>query len=203
MSLINEISKTLETADLSVAGAAMPRIVENIQDIVDGKVNPLELLMKDDLLTDLYKFAGQWDYTACFSALTHKKPNLKVLEIGAGTGITASIMLKHLYSRFGERMFASYTVTCISAGSLDIARGRFRDHVAIDQAILDISKDSISQRFQAHSYDLIIAVDVGYSIPYLFNVKIANADNRRFMRLRFYSSLSRTSTSYSTTVVKY
>ncbi|TVY20219.1 Highly reducing polyketide synthase FUM1 [Lachnellula arida] len=167
MSLIDETSTALKATDSPAAGTALARIVENIQDIIDGKVDPLELLMKDDILTEIYNFAGQWDYTDFFSSLTHKKPHLKILEIGAGTGGTTDIILKNLSSTFGERMYAKYTFTDISAGFFGAAKERFHDYAAIDYAVLDVSKDPIAQGFEANSYDLIVATNVIHATPVL------------------------------------
>ncbi|TVY80960.1 Highly reducing polyketide synthase FUM1 [Lachnellula suecica] len=167
MALIDETATALKATDSPAAGTALARIVENIQDIIDGKVDPLELLMKDDILTEIYNFAGQWDYSDFFSALTHNKPHLKILEIGAGTGGTTDIVLKNLSSGFGERMYAKYTFTDISAGFFGAAKDRFRDYAAIDYAVLDVSKDPMTQGFEANSYDFILATNVIHATPVL------------------------------------
>ena len=102
------------------------------------------------------------EYSEFLDLVAHYKPNLKILEIGAGTGGTTSTVLPRLKSAYGERMYLSYTYTDISSGFFISARERFNDYPAVEYAILDISKDPIEQGFEAESFDLIIACNVGW-----------------------------------------
>jgi len=48
------------------------------------------------------------DYTDFFRVTGHSNPNVRVLEIGAGTGVSTQSALKGLSSMYGEKMYSSY-----------------------------------------------------------------------------------------------
>lgn len=163
MELIDSIYNQTQTTDGAAVGEALYRVLENFEKILEGTVDALELLLKDDVLTRIYGFAGLWDYKEFFSLLTHGKPHLNILEIGAGTGATTATILRNLESEYGERLYRKYTYTDISAGFFVAAKNRFQDYAGIDYAVLDISKDPIEQGFEANSYDLILASNVCFN----------------------------------------
>lgn len=169
---VQHVHKLLEKALLTEgkkAATAISSVFEEVVNIFDDKVNPLELLLKDDLLADIYHFRPLCDYADFFRLLAHSKPNMKILEIGAGTGgMTATILpvLKNSSPR-GERMYGSYTYTDLSAGFFVAAKERFKDYDAITYRVLDISADPIVQGFDSESYDLIVASNVLHATPRL------------------------------------
>ncbi|MEO0834661.1 MAG: SDR family NAD(P)-dependent oxidoreductase [Cyanobacteria bacterium J06642_3] len=75
---------------------------------------------------------------------------LKILEIGAGTGSTTAYLLPELVAKNIE-----YTFSDISALFLTQAREKFADYDFVDYQILDIEQEPILSE-----YDLIIAVNV-------------------------------------------
>ena len=85
---------------------------------------------------------------------------MKVLEIGAGTGATTSIILNGLISTFGERMYSTYTFNDLSAGFFVSAKERFQGSQNVQYATLDISQDPIEQGFEEGSFDFIVAANV-------------------------------------------
>lgn len=169
---VQHVHKLLEKALLTEgkkAATAISRVFEEAVNIFDDKVDPLELLLKDDLLADIYRFRPLCDYADFFRLLAHSKPNMKILEIGAGTGgMTATVLpvLKSSSPR-GERMYGSYTYTDLSAGFFVTAKERFRDYDAMTYRVLDISADPIAQGFDSESYDLIVASNVLHATPRL------------------------------------
>ena len=98
-------------------------------------------------------------------SLGHKKPTLRVLEIGAGTGGTTTNLLSGLQSEFGERLYSKYGYTDISSGFFVAAKERFKDHPNIEFSVLDISKNPLEQGFEEGSYDLILAANVSLLMP--------------------------------------
>jgi acyl transferase domain-containing protein len=151
----------LKETDAHAAATAIYRITNSCEAIFSGETNELELLLQDDVLHRLYDFMQNSEYAAFLGLAAHRKPNLKVLEIGAGTGGTTATVLPALQSAYGERMYLSYTYTDISSGFFPAAKERFKDHEAIGYAILDISKDPLEQGFERENFDLIIACNVG------------------------------------------
>lgn len=71
LSLIRDIHKETQTTDAAAVGTALIRVLDNAQSIIEGKADALEILLKDDVLTRIYGFAGLWDYTEFFNFLTH------------------------------------------------------------------------------------------------------------------------------------
>ncbi|KAF7113795.1 hypothetical protein CNMCM5793_004850 [Aspergillus hiratsukae] len=145
------------------------RVLSHIEDILNDKLDPQELLEKDDALQRLYESMAQmaqWD--DFLSVMAHSKPSLRVLEIGAGNGSVTSVVLKGLssasvYSR--TRMYAKYTVTDPSTDNLSRSKERFKEYSGLEYLPLDITKDPLTQDFEAGSYDLVIASNLLKSTP--------------------------------------
>ena len=94
-----------------------------------------------------------------FQLLSHAKPSLRVLGIGAETGAG---MWKDLTSEYGERMYSECNYTKVSVRFFLSAKERFKDHPNLQHAILDVGKDPVEQGFEIESCDLILASKVGY-----------------------------------------
>lgn len=158
--MIEKLTIDSQSTEGAAVGTAISRIYKSARGIFEAKVDPLELLLQDNILTDLYNFADLWDYGEFFKLLSHSKPNLRILEIGAGTGSITATILKHLQSQYGERMYSKYTYTDISAGFFVAAKERFREYSEVDYAVLDITQDPVGQGFSEGSYDLVVAANV-------------------------------------------
>lgn len=161
LSLIQTTAREVEASDAAAVGNAILRIFENAEGIFTGEADALDLLMQDDILRKIYDLVVEfWDFTGFLGLLSHRKPNLRVLEIGAGTGATTALVLDGLVSASGERMFYSYTYTDISAGFFVQAKERFKNVQSMEYSVLDISQDPADQGFELGSYDLIVATNV-------------------------------------------
>ncbi|KAL8818356.1 MAG: hypothetical protein Q9223_002991 [Gallowayella weberi] len=154
--VLAEASKTI----VAPAAIAIQRIYQQSIGIFNGTTDPLDVLMEDDILTKVYDQMALWDHADFFELLGHYTPNMKILEIGAGTGGTTNTILPHLRSAHGERLFGSYTYTDISAGFFVQAKERFSGSQGIEFRVLDISQDPVTQGFAAGSFDLIVATNV-------------------------------------------
>ncbi|KAL4923067.1 type I polyketide synthase [Aspergillus undulatus] len=152
----------LKTPARDVATAVI-RVYHESSALFEGQVNPLTLLMKDDLLSAVYGFK-LCDFVDFFRVFAHNRPTMNVLEIGAGTGGVTATILPALRGPHGERLYKSYTYTDISPGFFDSARERFSAYDGITYRALDISADVASQGFDA-SYDLVIASNVLHATP--------------------------------------
>ena len=142
-------------------GKVLLRVLDQCEAMFEEKVDPIEILLQEDGLKDLYKFyEDMWDCRDFFQLLGHSKPRLKVLEIGAGTGGTTAGVLRDLTSEYGESMYSEYSYTDVSAGFFITAKERFKEYQNIQYTVLDISKDPVDQGFEAESYDLILASNV-------------------------------------------
>jgi malonyl CoA-acyl carrier protein transacylase len=163
--LIESLIEESEDTESRCIAVAISRIHQSAHGIFEATIDPLDLLLGDNILTELYNFINIWDSDDFFELLSHNKPKLKILEVGAGTGSLSAIILNSLQSKFGERMYSEYTYTDISAGFHIAAKKRFKDYSGIEYAVLDIGKDPIEQGFQEGSYDIIVAANVWSFMP--------------------------------------
>ncbi|PKY00760.1 polyketide synthase [Aspergillus campestris IBT 28561] len=156
VSIVRELSQT------PAADAAMGiwKIGGNIESIFTGTVEPLEVLLADNTLVNIYDYLDQCDETRLLmEALTHSKPNLRVLEIGAGTG-GSTVNILRLLTPGGNPLYSKYTFSDISSGFFVAAKERFKSFPNIEYLPLDISKDPLEQGFDGRKYDLILASNV-------------------------------------------
>ncbi|KAJ0305058.1 hypothetical protein Brms1b_010974 [Colletotrichum noveboracense] len=149
------------------------RMGRNIAPILRGEVDGLHLLFgMDDLLERVYRVAiGTQKIHALMGeyarTLSHKRgADLKVLEIGAGTGGTTTSILEAICPTgtriIGDSRLLKYTYTDISPSFFESAAAKFSKWKAggvIEFKTLDIDRDVEEQGFDLASYDLIIAAN--------------------------------------------
>ncbi|KAI6827416.1 polyketide synthase [Hortaea werneckii] len=147
---------------------AIWRALDRIEDVFDGRIEYLDLLFNDGLMPKFYDWSNSLsDVSRLFRLLSHKKPQLKILEVGAGTGGSTARLLQYLQSDFGERQYHSYTYTDVSSGFFVQAQERFKDYEGMKYRVLDISQDPFEQGFGADEFDLICASNVLHATPRL------------------------------------
>ena len=145
---------------------AIHTVYKSMAGLYKGEVDILEVLLKDNVLTDLYNFFNA-DCQDFIRLLSHSKPTLRILEVGAGTGGLTSLIMEALRTSYDERMYSKYTYTDISAGFFVAAKKRFEAMPDVEYAVLDITQDPTAQGFAAGTYDLIIASNVLHATPCL------------------------------------
>ena len=164
---VGHITKTaaqVRQTKAAAVGVAVCRIFDAIEGIFCGEIEPLELLRKDDILTKVYMLTESFRNCQTFlQLLSHSKPHLRILEIGAGTGATTATVLDSLTSVYGERMFYSYTFTDISTDILNTAKEKFKNHQGMEFLSLDINENPVKQGVAPGSFDLVIAANVSSS----------------------------------------
>ncbi|KAL3478336.1 hypothetical protein BJX99DRAFT_256663 [Aspergillus californicus] len=175
--------KALATDARHIA-TAIARVSRHSTALFQDHIDPLSLLMKDDLLTQIYAFQ-LCDFSDFFRVFAHNRPCARVLEIGAGTGGVTATILPAMHGP--NRMYESYTYTDISAGFFDSAEERFKNFDGIVYRSLDITADPVAQGFDAASYDLVVASNVLHATPSLqqtlANVKhLLKPDGKLFLQ---------------------
>ena len=142
-------------------GRMVCSIGENLVPILKGEVEPLPIMLRDNMLEAFYRTQGFFKLgnEACADMvvkLAHQNPNMRILEIGAGTGGTTMPVLHALGLKF-----AHYDFTDISSGFFERAREEQKGwDPKINYRKLNVEKDPVGQGFEPETYDLIIAANV-------------------------------------------
>lgn len=169
LALMRQLRHQVLQSGAASAAILIGRIVDRCEEIMQGLVEGIEVLQADDGLTNFYNYVeSRTDSVDFFAAAGHTRPTLRVLEIGAGTGGGAQVVLEGL-AKGGcpDRLYSTYAYTDISAGFFVAARERFKAYRGLDFRVLDITKDPVEQGFEAASFDLIIAGNVLHATPFL------------------------------------
>jgi acyl transferase domain-containing protein/ubiquinone/menaquinone biosynthesis C-methylase UbiE len=152
---------------LGEEGLPLDRIGSNLDKILRGQVQPLALITKDNLLERYHSNKSVLSDANTNAAnyvkrLSHKNPNMNILEVGAGTGSTTFPILQALGGLHdGPPRFTRYTFTDISTTFIEQARVRFsRGGKLVEFGKLNIEISPYMQGFTPGSYDLIIAANV-------------------------------------------
>lgn len=148
-------------------GAVMCRHGQHLVSIMRDEILAIEVLMEGNLLNNFYQFGiGCSQIYAQLARymdlLAHKNPDMKILEIGAGTGGATLAVLEALGGQDGTSpRFSNYTFTDISTGFFEKAHQKFKSWLPfMTFAKLDIEDDPTNQGFKTGEYDLIIAANV-------------------------------------------
>lgn len=166
--LIEEVLKHCEAAGGWATANAIYRGYVNAADVFEGRSSYLDILLQDGVLTGVYSWYNDiWDFKDYMQLFGHAKPQMKILEIGAGTGGLTAKFLEQLKSDYGERLYLKYTFTDISSGFFVQAKERFKDYEGIEYQALDISKNPLEQGFNAGEYDIIVASNVCFHVSTL------------------------------------
>ncbi|EXL71154.1 hypothetical protein FOPG_13052 [Fusarium oxysporum f. sp. conglutinans race 2 54008] len=149
-----------QTVDASIVS----QLAINMSRIFRGEVEALAVWLENDLL---YRFYEESIFTTSMNQkllsiaelLAHKNPNMKILEIGAGTGGATTELLRGFSKAGGKNAYQSFTFTDISAGFFDKAKKKFAQWDRIEFKTLDVEKDIAEQGF-TEKYDLVVAANV-------------------------------------------
>lgn len=154
-----------------------PAVARQLKPILIGEVDPLALAFDTGLAEATYDdtFGAACDerLTTLLDLISHENPNLRILEIGAGTGgFTRRItsIFRSLEQQSSAHAFIHYDYTDISPAFLEKGRERLSDFAGrLSFKVLDIERDPIEQGFQPESYDLVIAGSVLHATKDLSN----------------------------------
>lgn len=150
-------------AAASLEGKMMVRILDNLNTVLKGEVEPWELMNGDGLLEDMYRSGLSDEKTPAvqcefISLLSHKRP-LRILEVGAGTGSATSKILKKL----GKANVQKYTYTDISAAFFPQAAEEFKEWAGngvMDFKVFNAEQAPEAQGLDFGAYDLVVAFQV-------------------------------------------
>ncbi len=163
----NRQQKLLEQCPQAKAElTVVQRCGANLAPVLRGECDPLQSLFPNadvTLLTQLYQDAP---FSQVMNTLVQKtlisvldefspKTDLRILEIGAGTGGTTAYLLPHLHPQTTQ-----YTFTDISPLFTTKAAQKFADYPFIHYQVLNIEENPQQQKFPSHHYQIIIAANV-------------------------------------------
>jgi len=142
------------------------RCGENLHSVLRGKENALNLIFSRgtmDTAEHLYqdslwsREANGLAADAVAAAVEHVPVtrNVRILEVGAGTGGTASYVLPRLAPARTE-----YVFTDLSPHFFDHAEKKFFDYPFVKYRVLDIEKRPAEQDIHPRSFDIVIAANV-------------------------------------------
>lgn len=164
---IDAITTFLASTPAAPVAKAITVVTENASAILSGQKKAFEILDTDDTLGKLNRFAADFDGSTFFNHLGHNKPNLRVLELGAGIGSATAGFVKGLTRPDGQLLFSHYVVSDPSPGKVDAVKNRFQGVSSMSFEVLDIGVDVELQGFNEKDFDLIIAAGVLHSTPAL------------------------------------
>ncbi len=148
----------------STSGEFMCTIGENLPQILLNTTDSLSIMLADGLLERFYRDSGPLRRNSAqvaqlISNIAHGNPNLRILEIGAGTGGTTLPILEKLGGTSGHApRFQDYVFTDISSGFFENAQEKLKVwSPLVTFQRLNIEDDPVGQNFEPESFDLVVA----------------------------------------------
>ncbi|KAJ4328568.1 hypothetical protein N0V84_000927 [Fusarium piperis] len=161
VSMISAIEILSSLPKLGVEGDLLSTIGPNLISIVKGDMDPLPLLLEKGRLSQVQenietgrKLGVHISHYLSFYAI--KRPRMKILEIGSGTGYHTGDILK----AFEGRNIQSYDLTDVSLSLLQQLKSSYSQHEGVNFKALDINQDPLGQGFDLDSYDVVIVNNV-------------------------------------------
>ncbi|KAL9122555.1 MAG: hypothetical protein Q9187_000886 [Circinaria calcarea] len=154
---IQSITQSLESTPLSYAAKAIAGVCSNVDSILSGKRDAYDVLATDGVLEKLLEFMSEYDGSKFFRDLGHFKPNLRVLELGAGSGAATTKILQCLRHDKGQNLFSRYVLADASTGLINVAKDRFKGFTNLEFTCLNIERDLVDQDFGDEEFDLVIS----------------------------------------------
>ncbi|KAI8626581.1 hypothetical protein F5Y19DRAFT_446210 [Xylariaceae sp. FL1651] len=143
-------------------------VVRQLKPILVGKIDPLSVMFDSNLAevfyADMFESICDYRMQRILELASHENPQLRILEVGAGTGGMTSHVLSALLGlekQSGGLKFSNYTYTDVSPTFFENARARW---IGISERMTfktyDLERAAEEQGIELGSYDLVIAGSV-------------------------------------------
>ncbi|KAK8087553.1 hypothetical protein PG997_002514 [Apiospora hydei] len=165
------IEDVLREADGEPTQKLVKKAGEHLYGILAGTDNALQIIFEGGLANDFYHcdfYSRHYRKAGAYlSILAHANPQLRICEVGSGTGSATDKVLPFLVDsegvEGGQQMvrFGEYAYTDISVGFFEKARAKFayaEKHMRFVKLDLEICPSL--QGFELGSYDVILACNV-------------------------------------------
>ena len=172
-SLLHNIEELVSMAPHVMEVKIAKLLHDNMDDILYQRRTGMDVIISENLLTHFYQsgllmIAIYPQLFHVLASLAHSNPDLRILEIGGGTGGATRIAMKAFNGPNGIKTYRDYTFTDISPGFLSSARGSMADLRDMNFSVFDTEVDPIEQGYE-QAYDLIIACQVLHATSNMHN----------------------------------
>ena len=161
----------------------MTHMYESLPAIYRGEMTGIEAAVQDHLLDDMYEYMtlyrdGSNAVKDVVALLSYKTPDLKILEVGGGTGSATREVLPALNGDGQYRGYESYTFTDIGPAFLANAQENFKAFNGVIYKPFDMQTDARQQGFDS-DFDVVIASNVIHATA---NIRETLKNIRRLMK---------------------
>lgn len=159
---IADLSSMLNTQ--SSESRLMCHLYNNLGPIYNGEKTGIQVALQDNLLLDNYEYGqvyreGNKRLASIIALLAHEKPDLKILEVGAGTGSATREILAALDGESPWRQYTEYCFTDTTPSFLASAEDSFKNYSGLTFGVFDMEKSAEEQGFKPE-WDLVVASNV-------------------------------------------
>ncbi|RDL39057.1 uncharacterized protein BP5553_03397 [Venustampulla echinocandica] len=150
----------------SKRGNLSARTGEQLFNILIGEVDALDFIFEDEAFVGEYyhevnQTGKAFDMLSAYlDAKAHRDPELKYLEIGAGTGATTDEVLGTIARPEVAPRYSEFYYTDISPYFISHATEKYARYPRMKYSVLNIGEDPLDQGFDEEGYDIIIAANV-------------------------------------------
>ncbi|KAI0154906.1 putative polyketide synthase [Xylariaceae sp. FL1272] len=154
------------------------------EQLLSGRTSIPDLLMENRVIYEVFDIgvlsAGAHAQLKHLIKLeTHKRPGMRILQLGGRTGKTTAVILEALQSEPAFKTFQEYTFTDPIGVLVAEAETEFTGHEGMSFRVFDIEQDPEIQGLAKESYDLIVAN--GF-LGQCVNVPVALSHVRQLLR---------------------
>lgn len=159
---IERISSAL--MPLSSEARLMCHLYNNLPAIYSGEKTGIQVALQDNLLLDNYETGqvyreGNQRLASVVSLYAHQHPDLRILEVGAGTGSATNEILPALKGDSAWRQYTEYRFTDTTPSFLADGEERFSRFGGMSFGTFDMEKSGDSQGY-LRDWDIVVASNV-------------------------------------------